>query len=132
MRAGTSAFQNMLNIPSSEDETKLLESDLKKDAGILSNAFSHASCNRVDIEHEMTVTIAAGILKKAFRLFTYSAVGTSLVNGSNKKAADKEWVAEDFVKNELLRDMTCPMYNKNKKKRKNYVLAHNGYREFLN
>ena len=56
----------MLNIPSGEDETKLLESDLKKDAGLLSNAFSHKSCDRVDIEHEMTITIAAGILKKAF------------------------------------------------------------------
>ena len=56
----------------------------------MSNAFSHASCNRVDIEHEMTVTIAAGILKKAFGLFTYSAVGTSF-RGPNKKAADKQW-----------------------------------------
>ena len=49
-----------------------------------------------------------------------------MVNGPNKKAADKEWVAEDFVKNELLRDYDlAAMYNKKKKERKNYVLAHN-------
>ena len=40
MRAGTSAFQNMLNIPSSEDETKLLESDLKGRGHFVERIFS--------------------------------------------------------------------------------------------
>ena len=94
----------MLNIPSSSKDTKLLESDLKKDSSLLSKAFTHEVCDKVDIEHELTITLAAGMIKKAFNLFTYTAVGTHLSGGPNKKARDKEWDESHFVKDELLKN----------------------------
>lgn len=119
LRSGTNAFQNMLNIPSSAPETKLMESDMKKDSSLLSKSFTHKSCNHVDIEHELTVTLAAGVIKQAFKLFTYSAVGQSLVNGPNKKARDKEYNHIDFVKDELLSSNVLGY--KKKKSRNEYV-----------
>ena len=109
LKSGTNAFQNMLNIPSSSKDTKLLESDLKKDSSLLSKAFTHKVCDKVDIEHELTITLAAGMIKKAFNLFTYTAVGTHLSGGPNKKARDEEWDESHFLKDELLKEYTTDL-----------------------
>ena len=80
MKTAAQSFRNMLNIPNT-NETKLLSEDMKEDTSLLSHALEHPACKKVDVQHEFTVTLAAGILKHAFRLFAYSAVGAKALEG---------------------------------------------------